>query len=527
MGVAAAAWAAIGVGGWFACPVLGQEMLEATVVETGAANGPAHVEAFDDATRWIGAMPLGDGKPAEVGAGLSALERYVAFDDGAFAWSKAAETRVPGATVHVLRLTSQRWRPDGQTSHPLWTHYLTVGVPDEVRSRTPVFIIGGGRRRDEPPPAPPMELVALLGAGAVVVYLDNVPNQPLELEGDGKRRFEDDLLARTWVLAARDNDASWIGRFPMVKSAVKGMDAVEAFLKTLTGPDGGPRRDVTPDGFFVVGASKRGWTTWLTAAVDARVVGLAPMVIDMLNMPAHTPHHFASYGFWAPALRDYEANGIPAMFGTEALNRVIAHEDPMHYIARVGERPVYVVNAGGDEFFPTDSLRHYEGLLPANARVRVVPNAGHSLRNAGMTTPLEILAFYRHVRAGKALPGVRWSVEPGEGNAVVRVTLTAPAERATLWQVDNPKARDFRMDQTGPNWAPTEVRPVDDAGLVYEVRLQNPEAGWRASLVEFRFAGEGGAAGGGVPLTLTTRVFITPDTLPHAAAVRGAIPAAQ
>ena len=48
--------------------------------------------------------------------------------------------------------------------------------------------------------------------------------------------------------------------------------------------------------FVVSGVSKRGWTTWLAAAVDERVVGIAPIVFDVLNMEASIRHHFAAYG---------------------------------------------------------------------------------------------------------------------------------------------------------------------------------------------------------------------------------------
>lgn len=35
---------------------------------------------------------------------------------------------------------------------------------------------------------------------------------------------------------------------------------------------------------MVAGGSKRGWTTWTTAAVDKRVFGAIPIVMDMLDL---------------------------------------------------------------------------------------------------------------------------------------------------------------------------------------------------------------------------------------------------
>jgi hypothetical protein len=56
----------------------------------------------------------------------------------------------------------------------------------------------------------------------------------------------------------------------MTKAAVKAMDAVTEF----TTPKGGK---ITR--YMVAGASKRGWTTWTTAAVDKRVFAAVPIVM--------------------------------------------------------------------------------------------------------------------------------------------------------------------------------------------------------------------------------------------------------
>ena len=82
------------------------------------------------------------------------------------------------------------------------------------------------------------------------------------------------------------------------------MDTVNAFAASK---QGGRHR---VDHFIVTGASKRGWTTWTTAAVDPPVAGIAPMVIDLLNVFPSYQHHYRVYGFWAPAVKDYYDAGL-------------------------------------------------------------------------------------------------------------------------------------------------------------------------------------------------------------------------
>ena len=90
----------------------------------------------------------------------------------------------------------------------------------------------------------------------------------------------------------------WLLRLPMTKAAVRGMDTMAAFAKTLH-----PAAQLSR--FAVAGASKRGWTTWTTAGVDTRVKAAVPIVLDELNMVKNLHHHFRAYGGWTFALKDY------------------------------------------------------------------------------------------------------------------------------------------------------------------------------------------------------------------------------
>src|SRR5207237_4443124 len=104
---------------------------------------------------------------------------------------------------------------------------------------------------------------------------------------------QDDWIASSYIKFMDTGTPEWLPRLPMVKSAVRAMDAVTEFLASEPGGK-------TPIKNFVVsGGSKRGWTTWLTGAVDPRVIAIIPIVIDVFNVRACKMNHYAAYGFWA------------------------------------------------------------------------------------------------------------------------------------------------------------------------------------------------------------------------------------
>ena len=74
------------------------------------------------------------------------------------------------------------------------------------------------------------------------------------------------------------NSATQLLRLPMTKAAVRAMDAVTEFSQKMA--------SVKIEKFMVAGASKRGWTTWTTMAVDKRVFAGIPIVMDMLRLNA-------------------------------------------------------------------------------------------------------------------------------------------------------------------------------------------------------------------------------------------------
>ena len=71
--------------------------------------------------------------------------------------------------------------------------------------------------------------------------------------------------------------------------------------------------------------------------------------------------------------------------------------------------PKYVINAGSDEFFSTDSWKFYYDELPGNKILRYVPNANHSLNGRYLNNGL-VGYFYRIVN-NIEIPSLKWKLD--------------------------------------------------------------------------------------------------------------------
>jgi PhoPQ-activated pathogenicity-related protein len=431
-------------------------------------------------------------------AAETALDRYVKKPDPAYSWKVVESADHNGGKRFIVALTSQSWRTKEEVDRTLWEHWLVVEKPAEVRSTTAFLFIGGGRNRPDAPKGPD-DLVQRIASetGTVAAELRMVPNQPIVFNGDGKGRSEDDLIAYTWDQYLKTGDETWPARLPMVKSAVRAMDCVQELLKSEQGGK------VAVDKFVVAGGSKRGWTTWCTAAVDPRVAAAIPIVIDVLNVAVSMRHHVAAYGFYSAAVGDYHEQGLMQRDKDPKLKQLYDIEDPYSYRDRL-TMPKYVVNASGDEFFCPDSSQFYWDGLKDEKLLRYVPNAPHSLRNTDAGE--SILAFYQLIVSGKPRPSYAWTFEK---DGAIRVTAKEKPRAARLWQATNPNTRDFRFYAVGKAYTETALEPGADGA--YAGRVEAPPKGWTAFFVELDFD-----VGSKAPLKLSSAVRILPDVLPHA-----------
>jgi PhoPQ-activated pathogenicity-related protein len=327
-----------------------------------------------------------------------ALAAYVAKADPAYEWRLRRRLPDRNADVVELQLDSQTWQGT------LWRHQLLIVRPKRiVDERHAVFIVGGGRWRDsyeapaadEPFPEDGELFIAIARAlRSPVVVLGQVPFQPLF------GMSEDRLIAHTFERYLATGDTEWPLLLPMVKSVVRAFDASSA---------ASVQEGHAPlERFTLLGGSKRGWTTWLTAAVEPRVTALAPIVIDALNMRLHFPHQTEVWGAPSEEIRPYTDLGLDVVLGSAAGENLRRIVDPYSYRAAIAQ-PKLVILATNDAYFPLDSANLYWDALEGPKYLLYLPNEQHGVQGYGPVIR-GIRALHAATGNGEAMPTLAWAV---------------------------------------------------------------------------------------------------------------------
>lgn len=414
----------------------------------------------------------------------TALKSYILNGDKTGSW-EIKDTITIGQTIgYNLLITSQKWR--GIT----WRHQLTIFVPKTIKYDGALLFITGGSNKDEQPNWskrdglwPSLADVADKN-NAIVALLKQAPNQPLY--GD---LTEDALISYTLHQFKQSKDYSWPLLFPMVKSAVRAMDFVQDFTKQ--------KLNTQINDFVVTGASKRGWTTWLSAAIDdPRVKAIAPMVIDMLNMPATLDYQYKTYGEYSEQIEDYVKLGIPQSTDTEdgrAINTMI---DPYSYREKLTV-PKLIFIGTNDEYWTVDAIKHYLGQIPGKNMIHYVPNAGHNL-GGGKQAFEALSAFFGTTIRNDAYPIINWTTEDTAGGVEMKVNMQENnLLEATLWTTTS-SDRDFRNNL----WLSDNIKLASKTEVV--IKKQYPKKGYQAFYLDLKYKDANGGS-----YTISTRVFVT------------------
>ena len=398
----------------------------------------------------------------------SELANYLAQPDEHYHWEVRETTTIQNCEVLRLHLVSQRW-------HGIdWRHVLTLIKPPnlDTQRRDALLVIGGGDWQTTWPKNGP-ETVPVRGEaqlmatvanqfGCVIAIISQVPFQPMM---DGKH--EDEIIAATFAKFMETQDATWPLLLPMVKAAVRGMDATTAAAQEAWG--------VKLEDFTVTGASKRGWTTWLTGAADPRVSSIAPMVIDMLNMGAQMKLQVASFGDYSEQIADYTELKLPEVLSTPRGQQLQAIVDPFAYRDQL-QLPKLLIFGTNDRYWPLEACNMYWDQLQGEKHLLYVPNEGHGIKDYVRVIG-SVSALHRSHHGGAPLPKMDWEFTEEQAGVELDVTTQGAIDTVRGWVALAP-TRDFR----DAKWEERACRLGNDGA--WTLTVGKPPAGFMACFAE-------------------------------------------
>ena len=332
-----------------------------------------------------------------------------------------------------------------------------------------------------------------------------MPNQPLYFASDptNERRTEDEIIAYSWAQYLKNMTFPELNAyFPMVRSAVRSMDAMAEFMMQ--------KFDIKTDKFMFTGNSKRGWTSWLAGAIaPEKVRAIVPCVWDGINLQEIFQNQWQSFNGWSFAIEDYVLNNITTKLGSPDVIELQNMIDPYFYRTRL-TMPKLVITGLMDEFQMTDDEHHWwnnmpsgptgNGLSDGNSKwLLKLPNANHQTTN--------IPALFTHgmwisyLLNEWDIPYLTWDYDSNSGDITAYIH-SGDVVSASMWYATscNNTRRDFRaatlddpctcgtaVDEgicimTDTSWSEKRLEPNSD-GISYTGHLDPPGEGKWSSFV--------------------------------------------
>ena len=266
------------------------------------------------------------------------------------------------------------------------------------------------------------------------------------------------------------------------------MDAVQEFSKQTLNHE--------INRFIVSGASKRGWTTWLTGASDSRVAAIAPMVIDILNMPVNLDYQVKMWKGYSVQIEDYVKLEIPQTARTEKGAAITTMVDPYSYRKKL-TMPKLLIMGTNDEYWTVDAIKHYIDSIPGQNFVHYVPNVGHDLGD-GKQAMATLSAFF-----GATLSNTPYTLcQPDLTYSKKSITLKVKASPevlvdAILWST-NSTDTDFRDEK----WTGKSLALKKKSAMVTSAQ-PFPTNGYRAFYLDLKYKDPNGGE-----YTKSTRMYV-------------------
>ena len=169
----------------------------------------------------------------------------------------------------------------------------------------------------------------------------------------------------------------------MTKSAVRAMDTVTSVVSSTS-------RERTDRGQVCCRRRFKARLDYLDNRYRrSRVIAIAPIVIDMLNVSDSFKHHYSVYGAYSLAVIDYVTSGVVNWIDTPEWDELMDMVEPYEYRDRL-TLPKYILNSTGDEFFLPDSWQFYWDELVGEKHLRYVPNSNHSMSDTDVIDSLTL-----------------------------------------------------------------------------------------------------------------------------------------